>query len=383
MNIKNAVAAALSIAAIVLAPQAHAQWSDNFDSYTAGTAISGQGGWSEWFSSTDVSGHVSNLHANSMPNSLEIVGNIGGSTNQGDDTVHTFTGATSGQWTFRIMTFVPTNATGPAYIILMNTYPPGAGNQWWSVEVQLNADTNTVYSDHAVTTTLPLVRNAWVEFRVEVDLTADTANYFYNGTPLATNVSWRNLYNTGGAAAIAALDLYAGEPTTGTTGTYFDDASLMPASTTTTINPTSTTLAPGIVISGTPADMFTSNDMYYVLRPGVVISSSQSPIVLTLSGTAPGNTPSDLKMVVESKSNQANIRETIESFNFSTSSYDQINQTVLTLSDVVKTLTITNPAQHVGPGNEVRTKISYKAVGPILSYPWRISIDEATWRYTP
>ncbi len=148
-----------------------------------------------------------------------------------------------------------------------------------------------------------------------------------------------------------------------------------------TITASSTSLAPGIVISGTPADMFTSNDVYYVLRPGIVLSSSQSPIVLALSGTAPASTASALSMVVESHASQANIRETIDVYNFVTSSYETICQSVLTTSDVSNNLSITNRSAHIGANNELRTRLSYKSIGPILSYPWRVSIDEATWRY--
>ena len=129
--------------------------------------------------------------------------------------------------------------------------------------------------------------------------------------------------------------------------------------------------------------MFTSNDVYFVLRPGVVLSSSQSPIVLVLSGTAPGSAASSLSMIVEAHANQANIRQTVDSYNFSTSAYDTLNPAVLPLMDAIATLPISSPNNHIGPGNEVRTPLSYKAVGPILSYPWRVSIDEATWRYTP
>ena len=146
------------------------------------------------------------------------------------------------------------------------------------------------------------------------------------------------------------------------------------------VTPTTTTLSPGIVVSGSPSDMFTSNDISYVLRPGIVLSSSQSPVILGLSGHDNGGVATSLQMVVESRANQANVRETIEAFNFSSGSYETLNQQVLTLSDVVKTLTIENPSQHIGPGNEVRARISYKAAGPILAYPWRVSIDEATWR---
>ncbi len=149
-----------------------------------------------------------------------------------------------------------------------------------------------------------------------------------------------------------------------------------------TITASSTSLAPGIVISGTPADMFTSNDVYYVLRPGIVLSSSQSPIVLVLSGHGPGGNVSTLNMVVESHADQANIRQTIEVYNFDTPSYEMLDQSALLTSDRSREFPIASPSAHIGPGHEVRTRLSYKAVGPILSYPWRVSIDEATWRYT-
>lgn len=371
------------IFAIAAAQAALAQFSDDFESYAAGSAIAGQGGWEEWAGSTDVSGHISTLFANSGTKSLEIMGNPGGTTGLGDDTVHRFTGATSGRWIFKIMTYVPSTASGTGWVILMNTYPPPTGSAWWSVQVQFNATANTVKSVHTGAPTVPLVEDQWVEFRVEVDLDTDMASYFYNNQALATNVSWRNLYATGGAQDIAAVDLYGGEPTTGgITGMYFDDVMLMPAASTTTILPTMTSLTPGIVISGTPMDMYSSNDTYYILRPGIVFSTQQDPLVLNMSGTAPGNTPSDLKIVVESKANQGNIRERIQVWNFNTSMWTELSSVILTTGDTVKTLTIAMPAQYVGPGNEVRARLIYKAAGPVFSYPWLISIDEATWRYT-
>ena len=152
-----------------------------------------------------------------------------------------------------------------------------------------------------------------------------------------------------------------------------------------TITATTTSLSPGIVVSGTPADLNTSNDVYYTLRPGIVLSSSQSPIVLNASYTHPAGSASALNSVVEARAQQSNIRQTIEAFNFSTSSYAQLNQQVLptTTPDTVVTSAISPPANFIGAGNEVRLKISYKAVGPILSYPWRVYIDEATLRFVP
>ncbi len=155
----------------------------------------------------------------------------------------------------------------------------------------------------------------------------------------------------------------------------------------TIITQDSVTIGPGIVLSGTPADLNTSNDVYYTVRPGVVISSSQSPIVITWIGHAPGSSPSLLSSTVEARAQQANCRQTIEVFNYSTGLYEQLNQQVLPTStpDTVVTSNIANPSQHInaGAGNEVKLKISYKAVGPILSYPWRIFMDQVIETYTP
>ncbi len=228
--IRSLFAALLAVAA--LAPSARAQFSDNFESYLFGPLVP-QGGWEEWLGSIDVSGQVSSEQSIGQ-RALKIIGAVGGSNGQGDDTVHRFTGATSGQWTFRVMTFVPTAATGESFIIMLNTYddPPASPqtDYRWSLQVHLNADSSLVIADFTNETT-PLIRGQWVEFRAEIDLTADSVNYFYNGVQFVFNKSWINGVSLGGQPRIEALDLYGGEPIGvphGTSGTFYDNVSLQP-----------------------------------------------------------------------------------------------------------------------------------------------------------
>lgn len=152
-----------------------------------------------------------------------------------------------------------------------------------------------------------------------------------------------------------------------------------------TVFASSTSLGPGFVQSGMPADLNTSNDLYYVLRPGVVFTTSQSPIVLTASYTLPAGSASALGAVIESRAQQGNTRQTIEVFNFSTNSYTLLNQQVLptTFPDTVVTSPMAPTASYIGAGNEVRLRISYRAIGPVFSYPWRVLLDEATIRFVP
>ncbi len=205
---------------------------DAFEFYLPGE-ICGINGWEEWIGSTDVCGAVTVEQAFSGNRSLRIVGSTGGSTGQGDDTVHRFAGVTSGRWTFRTMMFVPGNAAGVGYLNLLSTYddPPGspAADFRWALQVHFDANANQVIADFNAGAT-PLIKGRWVEFRVEIDLDLDQADYFYDGVRFVQGRSWSCGLGApfcGTQARIEALDLYAGEPSTnGTSGMYFDDISL-------------------------------------------------------------------------------------------------------------------------------------------------------------
>jgi hypothetical protein len=224
------LAAVCAGALLATAGAAHAQFTDNFDSYTAGN-ICPQGGWEGWVGSIDVCGEVSTEQAASAPHSLKIIGFPGGSNDQGDDTVHRFNNFSGGVWEFSVDTFVPNDGFGSAYILLLNTYddPPGTpvANYRWSVQVRVDADTNLVTAEAGGGETIALVKGEWVNFRAVIDLDNDSCDFFYNGTEFASDRSWINGVSAGGQARIQCVDLYGNEPGTGgTSGTYFDNLSL-------------------------------------------------------------------------------------------------------------------------------------------------------------
>jgi hypothetical protein len=207
---------------------------DSFDAYAPGP-VCGQNGWEEWIGSVDVCATVSTDHAFSGSQSIRIVGSVGGSTGLGDDTVHRFTDVASGRWTFKTMTFVPEATTGVGFLSLLTTYddPPGSplSDYRWALQVHFNATTNRVIADFNAGSTA-LVKGRWAEFRVEIDLDADRADYYYDGVRFVQNRSWSCGLGApfcGTEARIQALDLYAGEPSSnGISGMYFDDVSLVP-----------------------------------------------------------------------------------------------------------------------------------------------------------
>src|SRR5436305_11843880 len=100
-----------------------AQWSDNFDSYPSNVNINGLGGWQGWDNSPAQAPITSNAIASSAPNSILVSGLATGTTYS--DNVHQYSGYTTGQWRYSADLFIPANATGDAYFILLNKYADG------------------------------------------------------------------------------------------------------------------------------------------------------------------------------------------------------------------------------------------------------------------
>ena len=223
--------ASAAFAAMVAVCPAQAQFQDSFDDYDLGSAC-GQGGWQGWDMVDFVCGEISDEQANSGSNSMKIIGADGAF---GDDMIHQFEGFEGGAWTFSIMTYVPSDAQGRGWVILLNDYEDfQGGNNNWSLQVAFDADAGQVQDDPVniipPVDTLPLIFDEWVEFRAEIDLDADTVDYFYNDEKFVTAKSWVDGVSGGGVPIIDAIDLYGDEPGIGgTTGIYLDDLSIQPA----------------------------------------------------------------------------------------------------------------------------------------------------------
>lgn len=185
---------------------------DNFESYSVGSDLHGQGDWTGWRGDTNAGALVSTNQAFSPTRSVNITGD--------SDLVHTFSGATNGQWVFNTMQYIPSGSTGTTYVVLLNRYqsPYGTGDLNWSVQIQNNMDTGEVISDHLGSGTLPMIKDQWVEVRCEIDLGSNTVSEFYNGELLSTH-QWQD---GTGDNAIAALDLVANNAGP----VYYDDVSL-------------------------------------------------------------------------------------------------------------------------------------------------------------
>jgi N-acetylneuraminic acid mutarotase len=189
-------------------------FAENFDSYANDSQMHGQGGWKGWFNDPAAGAFVRDDQAHSAPHSVEIAG--------ASDLVHEYSGYTTGSWTYTAWQYIPASLTGQTYFILLNSYDDAGSNLNWSLEMQFDSTTDTVYNDGLAGGTLPMIYDQWVEIRVEIDLDADTQTVFYGGDLLFTG-SWTEGMSGSGALNIAAVDLYAGS---GASAIYYDDISL-------------------------------------------------------------------------------------------------------------------------------------------------------------
>jgi PKD repeat protein len=198
-------------------------WSENFDSYDAGSALHGQGGWYAWDNRSVATGYVSNAQARSSPNSLE------GKwfTTEASDMVHQYSGYDTGTWVYTAWVYVPSTMTGRQFLILMNKYVElNHVLQDWSLQVEFSASGGYIRDYDNTQASLPLVTDQWMEIRAVIDLEADVDTVYYGGTQFIQK-SWTAGVSPGGQKNIACVDLWAGD-ISGTTSCYWDDLSLLP-----------------------------------------------------------------------------------------------------------------------------------------------------------
>jgi hypothetical protein len=253
-------------------------WSENFDEYPTGFQLHGQGGWAGWGNDPAAGALTSDVQARSTPNSVDILG--------ASDLTHSYSGYTSGQWTYTAWQYVPTDFTGITYFILLNTYTDGGADTNWSTQVNFNSATGLVTNDGTTGGTLPMIKGEWVEIRDVINLDADTQSFYYGGDLLFTG-SWTNEMPPGGGAVnIAAVDLFAN----GASSVFYDDISLSQFVDTPWLStdPTSGTTLPGdtsdvdVMLDATGLDLGVYTTTLYASSNDPVSPLIEIPVTMTV-----------------------------------------------------------------------------------------------------
>jgi hypothetical protein len=149
-----------------------------------------------------------------------------------------------------------------------------------------------------------------------------------------------------------------------------------------TVRPIALNVVRGVTVGGGLNSIVYSDDgSSLVIRPGIVIGSMQDPIVIEAESTVIRTTPIALAAVVRSNSNAASIRQTIEWFDFVNDRYAPVDTRVLSASfgEAAVSFGYQDAARFISPSGVVRMRVSMRALGPTLVYPWVIRIDQIKW----
>jgi hypothetical protein len=146
------------------------------------------------------------------------------------------------------------------------------------------------------------------------------------------------------------------------------------------IEPSSLTILRGSNAIGNLASIRGSDNIRLNVNPGVVLSNSQSPVILEISGNSPNPVIAHLKMSIEASANTSNAQGQIELFDYLQNQYETLSTFLSTTFDTTYEFIPPNPARYVSPSGEIKCRISYRLVGPILSFPWTSRLDWVHWR---
>lgn len=187
-------------------------FSDNFDSYTAGSHLAqSSSAWTTWSNAPGGSedGVISTAQAASAPNSLYISGS--------NDQVYPFGNYTTGHYTLTFNYYVPSSGNG-AYFNIQHILL-----QQWALECYFNNNGTGYLSVGGLQINFNYPSNAWFPIEFDVDMDNDQASLTVNNVLVH---SWPFSYqegNTNGVNQLAGINFYAGSPTSGVPGTYYVD----------------------------------------------------------------------------------------------------------------------------------------------------------------
>jgi hypothetical protein len=150
-------------------------------------------------------------------------------------------------------------------------------------------------------------------------------------------------------------------------------------------SPTALNPIRGVLVGGNLAALLNSDDTRLVHRPGIVFSTTQAPVSFEVVGTAPQQTASELRFVIESQGSAPAVSQRVELFDYVSNAYVPFPATNLTTADVTREVVVsTNASRYIQAGTrEVKARLEFRATGPVFVYPWESRVDLIKWRQTP
>jgi len=148
-----------------------------------------------------------------------------------------------------------------------------------------------------------------------------------------------------------------------------------------TVFPEGFSLFRGFHSSGTLQDFFENDDGHFVSRAGLTLFLGEPPLQLELTGTAPLGILEKIRFVLQASMNTPGVNQKIELWDYTNNKWQQFDSRMATTSDSVVEFNVeANLENFVESGTrEMKAKISFKAVGLTLVWPWTARLDQAVW----
>ena len=149
------------------------------------------------------------------------------------------------------------------------------------------------------------------------------------------------------------------------------------------IQPTNLTVQRGLLIEGNNNSLAKSDNNRLTISPGVVLTTMQAPIQLKVSTTIPQANPASLGILIEARGTSSSVIQTVSLKNYVSNNYETVEQISVSTVDRTRIVSIReDPERFVDAvSGEVEAIITYRALGPVLVYPWRVAVDQINWMF--
>jgi len=144
-----------------------------------------------------------------------------------------------------------------------------------------------------------------------------------------------------------------------------------------TFFPTTAQLVRGLLVSGSVADVSTSDDVYLTVKRGPTANGSEAPIQVVFTTTSTVLNPQVLAVKLEDGVNTTGLTRKTEFFNYQTGLFEIVDQSAASTTDKVNLFVVTGtPSRFVeSQTGQVKVKTSYFATGPVSVAAYRARFD--------
>ena len=149
----------------------------------------------------------------------------------------------------------------------------------------------------------------------------------------------------------------------------------------TDVNADSLNVVRGFQVGGTLADVQQSDNSYLEFQPGITLNPDEPPVWLEFTGTSPTDGPASLSFKIESHADTVGIGKSIEFYNYLSGSYEMVHSAAETTADSVVAIQVDGDiSRFVESGTgQLKVRLGWLTQGPVLLFPWTISLDQLNW----